>query len=516
MTIYYIKAPGGIAGAGTYRGRHVVSTTWAVGDRVVPTNAYGTAAAKGYVYECTTAGAGGGTQPTWVFTTPDTSTTTDGAAVFTCRNPTTWANASPVPEHVITNRSAAGDIFYQENVFFTETTTQAITFNGTVTNPNFWISTSDTTTNPPTSIATGAGVDLSASSALTLGVSGRARIYGVTLKSSGSTTTGDINVGSASGSVLNLEACSFLLVNSNSSSQVTLGSANAWHPIAIATIGCTFSIGLSAVQTVEPHCVWKSYGDTCLVNTNQPQRYFGTASIGTPCTATMIGADLSAVTTTLVDLSQNGEVFTFDRCRFATGVAVIGNSSSLGNGEVFVYDCSSGDNHYEFGHYNHLGNTTISTAIYVTADGASYDGANKHSWKITGINGSYATPYTSPPIPVYNAGLTAKTPYLEVLRDGSATAYNDDQIWSEWCVKTTANSTIATFNNSDRRTLLASAAAQTASALTTADWTGDTTAWFGKLSPTASVTPAEIGDVSVTVSVAGAITLYVDPQIRGL
>jgi phage tail sheath gpL-like len=60
------------------------STTWAVGDQVIPTTA------DGLYFECTTAGAGGGTQPTWP-TTPG-STVTDGAATWTCWGSTATGN----------------------------------------------------------------------------------------------------------------------------------------------------------------------------------------------------------------------------------------------------------------------------------------------------------------------------------------------------------------------------------------------------------------------------------------
>jgi phage tail sheath gpL-like len=53
-----------------------ISTTWAVGDQVVPT------VADGFYFRCTTPGAGSGTQPTWPTTIG--ATVTDGAAVWTC------------------------------------------------------------------------------------------------------------------------------------------------------------------------------------------------------------------------------------------------------------------------------------------------------------------------------------------------------------------------------------------------------------------------------------------------
>lgn len=136
MADLYVENGGGTPGSGTYRGDWQPSQTWAVGDRVVPTRAYGTANAKGYVYECTTAGAGGGTQPTWVFTTPETSTTTDGAAVFTCRLIDDWANATTRLEYA-SLIDAAGDNVYVSHTHVEQENTGNITlaWAGTQANP---------------------------------------------------------------------------------------------------------------------------------------------------------------------------------------------------------------------------------------------------------------------------------------------------------------------------------------------------------------------------------------------
>jgi hypothetical protein len=228
------------------------------------------------------------------------------------------------------------------------------------------------------------------------------------------------------------------------------------------------------------------------------------------------GVDMSAITTNLIiaSLSKAAE-FYFYNCDLGSGVTIV-SPTSPGHAEAWLIDCNAGDVHYDFGHYSYWGNTTISTAIYLnTADGASYNAADaKYSWKITGVNGSYAHPYMSPLITVHHEGTSAITPRLEVMRDGSTTAYNDDEVWAEFTAKATSGSVVSTLY-SDRRSMVAAAAAQDNSALGASDWAGETTPWYGKLvSP--SMTPAEIGDITARVCVAGANTLYVNPKILSL
>lgn len=176
------------------------------------------------------------------------------------------------------------------------------------------------------------------------------------------------------------------------------------------------------------------------------------------------------------------------------------------------YNCSGGDVHYAFEHYSYSGQTTVSSSIYAN-DGAEYDVAgNKYSWKIvTTADASFYAPYVSPWIHKYNETVTAITPYLEILRDGSTVAYQDDEVWAEFSYQGTTGFPLGTFVN-DRMALLGTPANQAAGAAT---WTGGTTPWSGKLAPNATITPAEIGNLSARICVGTpSITVYVDPQIR--
>jgi hypothetical protein len=183
--------------------------------------------------------------------------------------------------------------------------------------------------------------------------------------------------------------------------------------------------------------------------------------------------------------------------------------------EVYLYNCMSGDTHYGFAHYNPFGQTVVDTSIYAS-DGAEYNlTGTKYSWRIdtTSVCTMYH-PYVSPWIHQHHEGTSAITPYLEILRDGSTTAYQDDEVWAEFSYQGTTGFPLGVFVN-DRMTLLGTPANQ-AAGVGTSGWTGEAgSAWSGKLATNATITPAEIGNLSARVCVGEpSTTVYVDPQIR--
>lgn len=278
--------------------------------------------------------------------------------------------------------------------------------------------------------------------------------------------------------------------------------------------GCDFKFGATS-QTIRPRTTaWRINGGQINTTGSSPTTLFLEAqNLTDVCVVT--GCDLSHATGTLVGNNTTRSItFTFINCKLASGVTVLAaqTPANLGSAEVFLYNCASGDTHYQFANYNAFGETVVSTAIYAN-DGAGYDIAgSKYSWKITtSASCSYYTPYVSPWIHKYNETVTAITPYLEILRDGSTVAYQDDEVWAEFSYQGTTGFPLGTFVN-DRMALLGTPANQAAGAAT---WTGGTTPWSGKLAPNATITPAEIGNLSARICVgAPSITVYVDPQIR--
>jgi hypothetical protein len=231
------------------------------------------------------------------------------------------------------------------------------------------------------------------------------------------------------------------------------------------------------------------------------------------------GCDLSNYANTLFgNNDQSTGIFHLVNCKLGSGVTVAAFTSPLnksGN-QIYLYNCANGDTHYAMEHYNALGQTTVDTGIYAN-DGAVYNGTNRCSWKIvTTANCSYYSPYQSPWIDCYHSGTSAITPSLEILRSGNATAYQNDEVWSEFSYQGTSGSPLAIIVD-DAMALLGTPADQTTGALDASGWEAENgTSWFGKLNPTAAITPAEIGHLRARVCVGEpSVTVYVDPTIRG-
>jgi len=107
---------------GEVAGQWQPSHSYSLGARCVCRVTYGTTAARAYVYECTTAGTSGSSEPTWP-TTPG-NTVNDGDVVWTCRqsNDGNWNNAHPIAWYLTAYNTniAAGDtilVHYQHNEY---------------------------------------------------------------------------------------------------------------------------------------------------------------------------------------------------------------------------------------------------------------------------------------------------------------------------------------------------------------------------------------------------------------
>jgi hypothetical protein len=236
-----------------------------------------------------------------------------------------------------------------------------------------------------------------------------------------------------------------------------------------------------------------------------------TVGTANACSVTFNGGDLSTCNATLVDsCGRAASEFRFINVKLPASHVMLATQTPANpsSANVWVRDCSSGDTHGLFGYGNAFGTAVSDTGIYFTS------GAAGQSWKIvTTANCSYYTPFELPWFGYYNTVTTSITPYVEILRDGSTTAYQDDEVWLDVMAKTTSGSTQAT-QTTDRMTLLGTPANHAAGA-GLGSWTGESgTAWSGKLvSP--SITPAEVGHIQARIVVGEpSITVYADPQIR--
>jgi len=405
-----------------------------------------------------------------------------------------------------------------EKIYFSNATADVITANTTYVMAAGVqiISTSDLTNSPPTTYAVGATVS-STTSGVDILMHGQWGMYGVTIKAA-TAGTATLGLASTDDDTLYAEDCTFA-VPSNSSSSLTLGANSSRSNSEIRSRNCTWLFG-NASSSLLVIARWYSIGDTFASSGTVPTVLI-TDLNSNNSEVHVQGADLSAVSGTLViGQSTSPSNVYFISCKLHATVTPMGTATSAGATNVYLQDCSyenSGVQGKLFYHENYLGSTTIDYNIYAN-DGAQYDGTNRCSWVVDGKTAAtFEQPYESPWIDCYNGDVaTSVTPNLECVRSGSATAYTDALVWSEFLVRDTANEARFTLKH-NRRGPLAAAADQTTGALGAADWTGENaTSWFGKLDAPAALTFDEVGYVRARVCVVGDNTIYVDPKIRGL
>lgn len=344
-------------------------------------------------------------------------------------------------------------------------------------------------------------------------------IYGLTLRIA-SNLTDSMTLVTTTIANYTYRDCYFWQGNTNGGSLILIGATAGTSRHHARFQECTFRFGatgqgirFSAGTYILEGCTLSSDGST-------PTTLF--PSTDTVATVIFDGCDLSLVTGTLIPNQTGGtRQFYFRQCKLGAAVTVMASQTTapnLSSVEAYVIDSASGDEHFHFQHYNALGTLTSDTSIYANAGAAYTTGGSRYSFKVvTTANASRANPYVSPWITVHHEGTSAITPNIECVRSGSSTAYTNAEVWSEWMVKSTSGSTRGTFVRTDRVAVGGTAANQTTGALGASDWTGESgTSWFGKLDPTSSFTPAELGDLCGRVVVgAASATVYYDPTLRG-
>lgn len=346
-------------------------------------------------------------------------------------------------------------------------------------------------------------------------------IYGCTFRTAGSTADNIRLNGANAGGTLICEQCYFWHGNTATTSYIEVGGGNSQY-----FYGCTFRLSHASqylyISTVsEFHdCTISSSGTAptvlCLG---------GNSGTGIAGLVLFSGCDLSHVSGTLVGNTTSATVFTFERCKLHASVTILAaqtGNPTLASGSAYALDCNSGDTHLFFGYYNALGSVINDTGIYFTSTDAEYVNSSNAeapvSWKIvTTANATSWSPFAPPWIDLYHTGTSEITPYFEILRDGSTTAYQNDEIWAEFTAKITSGSTKASAIYRDRKDIdTGTAAADQTAGAGTGSWTGEAgSAWSGKIDSGSAITPAEKGYIRGRICVGEpSITVYVDPQIR--
>ncbi len=420
----------------------------------------------------------------------------------------TWAKAATTPL-TATAAAAAGDTIYQHAETFVITVDNVYVLAAGVR----WICTNDKANEPPQTLSTAGMIDGSATSSVDIAVQGGpAYIYGLKFKSGSPGTTSTLAFANSDLDSITLDSCLFHVSGSGGSSYCLFGATSATRT-ECRLINCAVKFGASSQGIYLGGRVWFEGGVYPDPTGAVPITLFESTIRAYGFWAT--GVDFSNQTSgTVFAAPGTGLPPTFFLSQCKLGAATLSDALTVAGSEIYLYDCSSSDTHYQFAHYSYLGSTTVSTSIYAN-DGAEYNSSgDKTSWVVAGnANTSRGTPYYSPWISRYNEATAAVTPYIEILRDGSATAFTDIEVASAWMLKTAGGSPLATLY-SDYGGNLSTGTAQD-NGVGLSGWTGESgTAWSGKLQ-CPSVTPAEIGHVSMRVIVYGNHTAYADPAIRG-
>lgn len=424
----------------------------------------------------------------------------------------TWANAASSLAQAVAV-VAAGETIYVHAATYTiaSSTTWTLPANVRI------LCTNDLANTPPTVESSAAVMDGRGVSGLNLTINGGpAYIKGIAFKSG--FTSGAVIIGLAlqNGNRIVAENCDFHIDPGTATSTVQFGSGTTNDHAEVWLKNCSFYFGRTD-QGLTAACRMTIEGGSTLVSGSLVPVLLVKVWLKNCPSVTIIGRNLSGMTSGSI-FSENTTApcnIVLSQCKL--GAATLNSSIGIAGNEYFLYDCAVGNQHYQFAHYAYNGSTTVSTAIYAN-DGAQYDTAgNKLAWVVAGnANASRANPYYSPWVPRYNETLSALTPSVEILRDGSTTAYKDTEVWAEFSAKIAGGSPLAAIVASDFGGHL-SAGANQASGAGTGNWTGAAgSAWSGKLAPAAAITPAAIGHVQARVAVAGNFVVYADPQVRGL
>jgi hypothetical protein len=521
----------------------LANKTYGLGDRVVKSSQTSRNAASSTVWECTTAGTSGATEPTWATTiTAGTTTQTDNTVTWTARKASTWDNAHPFMAALFfdnnnsTIRVNGGDSVYvssghAEQVTqsaFVTTVIDLVKLGGQTQVPINLLCVDDTgQPTSPTTLATTAVVEITGTNTSnSMFLAGAAYIYGITFKTTCNSGTSQIGIVSNSSSFstkmqIRAEKCGFSATVS-SSNLIVLGSANSPGPAAqqIELIDPTFTFG-SSIQTgitfgngrvrirggTFAGTLPGSASSVCTNNTNNNGgmvEFDGTDFSGFGSSTPFWR---NAYANTCVALHRN--------CKMPsspTYQAYPGSISNLSSASSLLdwINCDNGGTNYKL-HREHGCGTVDYETVIVRSGGAS-DGTTSISHKaVTNANSTWSFPMPLMEFAVWNDNSgSSKTATVEILADTVA-ALNNDDVWMEVEYQGASGNPQTSFINCTKSSILASNAAITSSSAT---WTTTGITNPNKMKLQVTFTPQLKGWVTARVYVGKASqTVYVDPMI---
>jgi hypothetical protein len=476
------------------------TTAITLGARNVAPTTQANASRKFQVYECTTAGTTGGTEPTWNTTVG--GTTTDGTVTWTTRNASTWANAHRFLNHLLMMNIGvvAGDTIFVKNTHAETRTGNQPSFPatlGSLNTPTRILCVSDSN-EPATTLATGAVIACSG----THTIGGYLYYYGIEFKSGdGVATTQSINIPSGSPAVSRLvfERCVFNLASTGASSLLNLGERSLGLIFSADFINCDFRFGASGASIALYAGQFTILGGSILGTA--PTTLIAPTGLATNRVLIADGMDLSLVSGTIVNLATGtcaGSTLIFRRCKLHASATLWSGTPTAASGIFRAYQCGSSSASYGYSEKCYYGTIDHDAATFMT--GGATDGTTHTSRKIvTTANAKRTQPVYSPWLTTWvdttGAPINLR---VEVFHD-SATALKDNEVWAEALYLANASYPLLTLLT-DASDVLATGANQDASG---ASWTNAASNPNAQVC-SVTVTPALKGKFLVRLALAKA------------
>lgn len=431
------------------------------------------------------------------------------SAAAGANNGTSWANAFTTITAALATATSADTINIASD--HSESTAGAVTMTCPTT-PGLKALSVDRTTG---ALTFGATIAVGAASN-SISVQGHGYWYGVQFFSaSNSSSTAVINIGSLDtrDHGLFFENCLFRVRAAHASMRLRLGPTASVNndECFIRLVDCSYRISAVGQGVLVQAANVEIINFTMDTAGSTPTSMFtGTASTGQQLT--VMSSDLSNMSwTNLVAVGGvcAGE-YKFINCKFPSGWNALSSTASSKSFMLWVLDCAVGDTHGFFGYYDPLGSIVSSTTTLLTGSPAG------QSWGITTTSlAKPMQPFTTPWISWYNTGTSAITPYLECLRNnGTASAYNNSEVFAEFLVKDVASSTVSTLHSSGAGPIGTPVA--NSAGIGTGSWTiaSSSSPYSFKCVAPSAITPAEVGHIRARLSIGFTGTIYLNPQIE--
>jgi len=338
-------------------------------------------------------------------------------------------------------------------------------------------------------------------------------VFGLNFVSSTTNTSKHIYVGNKEGTQIILENCG-IEHNSGSNAFIVLGAYGVdRNPSFVKLISprikfnnAAQALRIPSVCEIEDlQTVTGSTSTDVLINNSNTSGLNRYANASVKIT----NSDLSQINDYVVgDCYKPGIIATFIDCSLPAipllAPQTVKNKSSA---QVYIFNSSSSDQHYHIGYADVFGEIICDTGIYKT------DNPGSLSWKITTTSDcTIYAPFITPFLDAWHTETSAITPSIEIMRNDSASALYDNEVYAKFSYQGTSGSPLG-ISVSNRMELLGTPAAIPDGA-GLASWTGEGgTAWSGKLvSP--SITPLNPGTVRAQIAVSKASqTIYANPFV---